>query len=117
MLQIVAPAHIKWVCVAGIRSGCYLNCHCCRNKHSNYSLRANDYCPHHCNLGSFKELTIERQFGIPLALTPQPKLPATFVCSDFVLAASNFLMVPLLQRVLCKRKVFNPLQKLQYYHQ
>lgn len=107
ILQIVAPAHTKWVCVAGIRRGCYLNCHCCRNKHSNYSLRASDYCHHHCNLCSFKELTIERQPGIPLALTPQPKFPATFVCLDFVSAASSFRMVSLLQGVPCKWKVFN----------
>lgn len=52
------------------------------------------------SLGSFKELTVEKQFGIPLALTPQFKLSDISVYADFVLAASKFRMVSLLQGAL-----------------
>lgn len=43
---------------------------------------------------------MEKQFGIPLALTPQFKLSDISVYADFVLAASKFRMVSLLQGAL-----------------
>lgn len=59
------------------------------------------------SLGSFKELTVEKQFGIPLALTPQFKLSDNSVYADFVLAASKFRMVSLLQGALYRWKVLS----------
>lgn len=76
ILHIVVLAHINWVCGAGIRGGCYLNCHCCRNKHSNYS--SEQMTPVLLHAWEFQGIPNTKAICHSLALTPQHKLLLLF---------------------------------------